>query len=151
MPPKKKPASRVPDSNEMKGAAAEGGDLSVSEPTIAESAVVCEARRSSKSSSTSVSFSTTSASTTASNVSLAEGEAATSLTSYAMVRSALESSETRLFAKFNVSADASASVNVSSSSAPAEMSARSPAASAPEKRDAYFSRRMRALDIDSSG
>ena len=140
MPPKKKPASR---GNELKSAAAEGGDLSVSEPTIAESAVVCEARRSSKSSSTSMSFSTTSASTTASNVSLAEGEAATSLTSHAMVRSALESSETRLFAKFIVSADASASVNVPNSSAPAKVFARSPAVSPPEKRDAYISRRVR--------
>jgi hypothetical protein len=115
MPKKKLPqlsASCVPDAaTEIKSAAVEGGDLSTLEPTIAECAVVCEARRSSKSFSTSVSFSTSSASTTASNVSLAEGEAATSLTSQAMVHSALEGSETRLFAKFNVSAAvASASI-----------------------------------------
>jgi hypothetical protein len=105
-------APSVPDAaTEIKSAAVEGGDLSVSEPTIAECAMVCEARRSSKSFSTSVSFSTSSASTTASNVSLAEGEAATSLTPQVMVHSALEGSETRLFAKFNVSAAvASASV-----------------------------------------
>ena len=49
--PKKKLASYAPDAaTEMKSAAVEGGDLSVSEPTIAESAMVCEARRSSKSS-----------------------------------------------------------------------------------------------------
>jgi hypothetical protein len=60
-----------------------------------------------------------------------------------MVRSALESSETRLFAKFIVSADASGSVNVPNSSAPAKVFARSPAVSPPEKRDAYISRRVR--------
>ena len=134
-------------SNKTTSAAVEGDDLSISDPTIAESAVVCGARRSnSKSSSTP--FSTTSASTTTSKVRfplLAEGEAATSLSSHATVRSALEGSETRPVTKFNVSAAVS-SASVVVASAP---TARASAASDSEK-SAQISRRMRDVPWTST-
>ena len=128
---------RASASSKTMSAAVEGGDLSISDPTIAESAVVCGARRSSSKSSSSA-FSTASASTTTSKVhfpQLAEGEAATSLSSHAMVRSALEGSETRPVTKFNVSA------GVSAASVVATASARASAASA-SVNSAQISRRM---------
>ena len=132
MPSKKKLDAIVQDAaavvksaaiaTDLNRAAAESGDSSVSEPTIAESAAVCAARRSSKSSSTSVSFSTTSTLSSAGN-SLAEGEAATSSTSQVIVCSALEGSETRPVAKFNVSAASVATTSDASSAVvlPAQM------------------------------
>jgi len=104
-----------------------------------ESMVFCKARRSKVSSfSTPKSSSTTPTSSTASIVLLAEGEAATSLSSHAMVRSALEGSETRPVTKFNVSAAVSSASVVAASA----LSARASAVSA-SVNNAQLSRRMR--------